>query len=246
MDLPPVSSSDDGSDDRKSPMELPEPHVRVIEFRIAPPPGFQAQSLPSNSSKQFGPATISQKYAVVGDGLVVATFTLDTGPGLLEADEVNALRDAIVELGKDEESPWEVKIALENSISKQFASGHVADALAAAGKLVDRHTAQAEYHSYRLQLLLKAGLGEAARREARVATELAPRSASAFANLARVLSHDELGQQFRPGIDWSGRVEQAYNKALELEPGDVTNRMDYAILLEHNVLECATAGRADG
>jgi hypothetical protein len=82
-------------------------------------------------------------------------------------------------------------------------------------------------------LLLKAGLGEAARAEARKAVELEPRSAPAHANLARTLTYDLLGRQFRPGMDWAGAAA-AYAKALELDPADVATRMDWAILLEHD------------
>jgi tetratricopeptide (TPR) repeat protein len=62
---------------------------------------------------------------------------------------------------------------------------------------------------------------------------LAPRSAAAYANLARTLTSDLLGRHFRPGMDWAGAA-QAYSKALELDPSDVAIRMDYAILLEHD------------
>jgi tetratricopeptide (TPR) repeat protein len=96
-----------------------------------------------------------------------------------------------------------------------------------------RYPDRADQHSHYSRLLLKAGLGEAARAEARRAVELEPHSAAAYANLGRTLTYDLLGRHFRPGIDWAGAAE-AYGKALELDPSDVAIRMDYAILLEHD------------
>ncbi len=109
----------------------------------------------------------------------------------------------------------------------------MADALARARGEIARHNDRADQHARYSRLLSKAGLGEAARAEARRATELDPRSAAAFANLARALTYDLLGTQFRPGMDWAGAAA-AYQKALELDPSDVATRMDWAILLEHD------------
>ena len=119
-------------DERKGPMLLPEPHIRQLQYRIHLPAGFTPKALPESSVKQHGPATISQKYEMSGDDLIVATFRLDTGPGRFTAEEVDDLRQAIAELAKDENSPWEVKIGLENVAARHMAAGRVAEALAQA------------------------------------------------------------------------------------------------------------------
>ena len=119
-------------DERKGPLLLPEPHIRQLQYRINLPAGFTPKALPESSLKQHGPATISQKYEVSGDDLIVATFRLDTGPGRFTAEEVEDLRQAIAELAKDENSPWEVKIELENVAARHMAAGRVAEALAQA------------------------------------------------------------------------------------------------------------------
>jgi len=218
---------------RKGPLLLPEPHRRQLQYRITLPAGFTIKTLPDASIKHYGPATVGQQYAMSGDNVILATFSLDTGPGRFTAAEVDDLRQAIVELSKDENSPWEVKIELENVAAAQMAAGHVAEALAHARAEMARYSDRADQHAHYSRLLLKAGLGEAARAEARKAVELEPRNALAYANLARLLTYDLLGRHFRPGMDWAGAAE-AYSKALELDPADVTTRMDWAILLEHD------------
>jgi hypothetical protein len=220
-------------EERKGPLLLPEPHRRQLQYRITLPAGFTIKTLPESSIKHHGPATISQRYTMLGDNVIEASFSLDTGPGRFTAEEVDDLRQAIAEFCKDDETPWEVKIPLENVAAALMRKGKVAEALAHVRADIAHYADRSDQHARYSRLLLKAGLGDAARAEARKAVELEPRSASAYANLARTLTYDLLGRQFRPGMDWAAAAD-AYAKALELDPADVATRMDWAILLEHD------------
>ena len=250
-------------DERKGPLLLPEPHRRQLQYRITLPAGYAVKALPESSVKKYGPATIGQNYSMSGDNVIVATFSLDTGPGRFTAEQVDALRRAIEELAKDENSPWEVKIELENKAAAEMAAGHVAEALARARGEIARHADRSGQHAWYSRLLLEGGAGRGGLAEARKAVELeyhgpavvataqpdpraptpraelfkpaeyGPCAAIAYANLARPLTCDLLGRQFRPGMDWAGAVA-AYQKALALDPSDVATRMDWAVLLEHD------------
>ncbi len=70
-------------DERKGPLLLPEPHRRQLKYLITLPAGYNVKALPDSSVETYGPATIGQSFAMSGDDMIVATFTLDTGPGPL-------------------------------------------------------------------------------------------------------------------------------------------------------------------
>src|SRR5262249_13853336 len=153
---------------------------RQLQYRITLPAGFTVTRLPESSLKHYGPATIGQRFAMFGDNVIEATFNLDTGPGRFTAEQVDDLRQAIPGLAKDEQTPWEVKIELRNIAAAKMASGHVAEALAHARAEIARYADRSDQHTTYSRLLLKAGLGEAARAEAQKAVELDVHSASAY------------------------------------------------------------------
>ena len=77
------------------------------------------------------------------------------------------------------------------------------------------------HHLQVAKVLLEAGMGEAARSEARLAVKLDPNSALAERTLADILKHDLVGRNMRAGSDMGGAAD-AYRAAIKLDPDDHT------------------------
>jgi len=92
-------------------------------------------------------------------------------------------------------------------------------------------------------VLLQAGMGEAARAEARLAVKLDQNSALAERVLAEILKHDLVGRELRPGSDLTGAAD-AYRAAIKLDPDDHTAQGDLAILLEYDSVGRRYSGQA--
>lgn len=214
---------------RKANLELPEPYVEEWHYRIVPPPGFQARTLPEASKDQMGPALLTKEFTIDADGVVTATLCFDTGKRRLTPDEFEGLRAGVVKIEKADP----ILITFEQIGETYLAAGKVREALGEFNKLVALHPQEGLHHSQVARALLAAGIGEAARAEAQRAVQLDPKSAIAYETLASILEHDLIGRRFEKGFDFSG-AETAYRKAIELDPSDKTAAGNLAILLEHN------------
>ena len=82
-------------------------------------------------------------------------------------------------------------------------------------------------------MLLDAGMGEAARSEARQAVKLEPKSALAEKVLAEILKYDLVGRQVRSGSDLAGAAE-AYRAAVKIDPEDDNAQANLALVLEYD------------
>jgi Flp pilus assembly protein TadD len=116
----------------------------------------------------------------------------------------------------------------------------VKEALESYRGLITANPNAAVHHLQVARVLLEAGMGEAARAQAREAVKLDPNSALAQRTLADILKHDLVGRDLRPGSDWAGAAE-AYRAATRLDPDDHTAEGNLAILLEYDA-----AGRRYG
>ena len=151
---------------RQTPLVLPEPQICEWQFSIVPPPGYVPRPLPDDVSKHYGPVTFDSIYERKGDAVVV-TFRLDTGPGVLTAEEAKALQRGIAELGAQGDlSEWKVTVTFDNAVARHLAAGRFKEGLAICRRAVEQHPDQASQHWCYAHVLQKAGQGEAARQEA--------------------------------------------------------------------------------
>jgi len=208
---------------------LNEPSVVEWDYRIAPPAGFVAKELPKDATIPIGPAVLTEKFSVEKSGTVVAQLTFDTVKRRYTVAEANALRDKAVELI---DGPA-ILVNFESQGAALLHDGKVGEALAAYRSLIALNRNAAVHHLQLANALLEAGMGEAARAEAREAVKLDPNSAVAERVLAYILKHDVVGRNLRPGSDLKGAVE-AYRAAIKLEPDDNGTVGNLAILLEYD------------
>jgi transglutaminase-like putative cysteine protease/tetratricopeptide (TPR) repeat protein len=216
------------------------PSVHEWRYRVTPPQAFRASQVPESRSVALGPAKYSQSFREEADGSVSGTIRLDSVRGRYTAAEVLATRQAAQEWAKTEG----LKVTFTHVGATQLAAGKIREALDTYRSQVSRRPAD-PLHKIRLsRALLKSGLGELARLEAKAAVALDPKSTDAHRNLGRVLSSDLYGREWRRGWDRDGTIA-AYRRAVELKPADGSIRVDLAVALEHDLNGARYAAKAD-
>jgi tetratricopeptide (TPR) repeat protein len=218
-----------GPKPRKHDFVFGEPAVYDWIYRVVPPPGYAAAPPPENEETAIGTAKLTKRFAVEKDGTVTAALHLDTGKTRISPKEFNELREAVRKL----QSAEPILVRFDSRGQSSLAAGRLREALAEFRNLSCVHPKEAIHAIQTANALLVAGLGEAAKEEARRAVSLDASSARAYRTLGWALQHDDLGRRFGRGFDRKGALA-AYEKGLELDPSDVAMRADYAILLEHD------------
>jgi tetratricopeptide (TPR) repeat protein/transglutaminase-like putative cysteine protease len=220
---------DQANKPRTEDWQLIEPYTEDWTYRIIPPPGFVPKELPRGTNISLGPAQITEKFSTEKDGVVLAHLTFDTAKRRYTIAEATELRNKVADIIAGPA----VMINFEPEAEVLLREGKVREALASYRSLVAKHPTEAVHHLQVAKVLLDAGMGEAARTEAREAVKLEPNSALAEKMLAQILRYDLVGRNMRPGSDLAGAAE-AYRAATRLDPDDHETQGDLAILLEYD------------
>ncbi len=187
------------------------------------------RNCPRTTSISLGPALITEKFSTEKDGVVLAHVTFDTVKRRYTVAEATELRNKVADLIAGPA----ILINFEPEAEVLLREGKVHEALASYRSLIAQHPTEAVHHLQVAKVLLEAGMGEAARAEARQAVKLEPNSALAEKVLAQILKFDLVGRSMRPGSDLAGAAE-AYRAAVKLDPDDHGTQGDLAILLEYD------------
>jgi len=214
---------------RTADWELGAPFTSEWQYRIVPPAGFIPKELPKDATISVGPALLTEKFTAEKNGVVDAQLVFDTVKRRYTVAEATELRNKVVELANGPA----ILVDFEPEGQALLHEGKVREALASYRSLVARNPNEAVHHLQVANVLLEAGLGEAARSEARLAVKLDPNSAVAERILAEILKRDLVGRELRPGSDMPGAAE-AYRAAMRLEPDDDNAEGNLAILLEYD------------
>jgi tetratricopeptide (TPR) repeat protein len=204
------------------------PQIYEVENRIVVPPGF---TLPAPAAEQVRPlggtATFTTHQEIDGQTLIVR-FRLDTGKPRLTPAELAAVQAAVQEL--DDET---VHIRIDHAAFALFDAGKPRDAIAEGQRLIALHPAEALHHTQLARLLLRAGAGEAARREAHKAVAMAPGDVDALVGLGWILSFDTVGRAYTYDWDRTGAIA-ALRQAHKLDPKHFGAAVALAEVLQHD------------
>jgi len=218
---------------------LNEPSSVEWFYRIVPPDGFVPKELPRDTAIPVGPALLTETFSTEKDGVVAAHIVFDGVKRRYTMAEATELRNKVAELIAGPA----IFINFESQGAALLHQGKVGEALAAYRSLIALHPNAAVHHLQLANVLLDAGMGEAARSEARLAVKLDPSSAMAQKVLAYVLKHDLVGRNLRAGSDLNGAAE-AFRAAVKLDPDDHESQANLAILLEYDPVGRRYGGQA--
>ena len=213
---------------RRNDFFFTRPFVREWRYRVIPPAGFIPRTLPANETTKIGTMTMTREFAAGADGVVNATFRIDSGKRRLTPVELEETRKAI----KAAQDMPMILIGFDQRGQLELTKGNISAALAEFRKLAAAHPKEGRHQVEIARALLAGGMGDAAREQVKKAIALEPAYARAHRMLGVVLQHDLFGRPYRKGFDLEGAIA-AYRKARALDPKDLGIRAELAKLLEY-------------
>lgn len=213
---------------RKYDFYIASPHIYEIENRFVVPPGFTLPAPAPEKKRALGPLQLVERQRIDGQQLVV-TFRFEATKSRLSPTDVMNAQQAIAALRNEDA----VHLVIPHTALALADKGTYRDAITEVNKLIKLHPKEALHHQQLAQVLLKAGACEPARRAARKAIEIEPKSADAHVVLAWVLQHDTFCHWLGFDHDQAG-ARAALEKARKLDPTHLGAAHDLAELLERN------------
>jgi tetratricopeptide (TPR) repeat protein len=205
------------------------PLLTEWRYRITPPEGFALRALPEDKKIEMGPATLTEHFEQDAQGAITGNLRFSTGKPHYTVDEALALRSAVLAAYKQDM----ILILFDQRGAKLLTAGKIREALATDRASIDKEPKLALPHVHMAYALIKAGMGDRARAEALLATQLEPKSAVAFTALGWACRFNAIGIEQGQGFDWDCAAA-AYKKAMELDPDNNDNLISLAILDEYD------------
>jgi len=208
---------------RKLDYQWSTPHIYEIESRIVVPDGYAMPAI-ADRTRDLGTIKLTETQRIAGNVLTVM-MRLDTGKIRITAAELEATRKALHGLVDEN-----VHLAFPNTAHQAFEKGAWKNAISEANRVIAAHPKDGKHHAALAELLVQMGLGEAGRREARLAVQLDPNDADNHVMLGWALAHDLFGRAYAPGHDHAG-ARAELEKARKLDPKHVGAAVELGNLL---------------
>ena len=220
---------EDPEDRRRLPYLVGQEQDVTLRYVIHLPPGMAVRDAGRSSTDEVGPITLRRSVSHPAPDRTEAEVRLEIRRATLTPAQFEDVRERLAKL---REEPA-IIVFFDHLVNRHLVAGELRQAIVLGHRLAASEPKSAFRHQQLATAYLAAGLGAEARKQARLATELDPKSAAAQQTLGWCLQHDEIGRRFGPGYPRAEALA-AYRKAVELEADRAVAKADLAILLEHD------------
>jgi len=208
---------------------IDEPYQVDWNYRIVPPAGFVPKQLQKDLKIALGASVLTESFSAESNGTVLVHVNFDTVKRRYTVAEATELRNKMAGMITGPA----IVVQFEPEAEVLLREGKAREALASYRNLAALHPGEAIHRMQIAKTLIRMGMGESARAEAREAVRLEPTSVSAHKLLADVLVYDLVGRNMRAGSDLAGAVE-ALRAAVRLDPDDIAAQGNLATLLSYD------------